>query len=166
MRKLLAFTVIAVGLVAGVPTTSSAGGWVVVSLDSVPAVGAGDRTEIGFTLLGHGVEPINADDLSVVLTGPDGRSERFEAVQDGAVGHHVATIIAADAGDYRWSVASDLGELADLGTLEVSAPSGGSAWTWDVAQAGTAVLALVLAATAAVDVRRTRRHRRADPVLA
>ena len=72
MRKLLAFIAAVAGLAIGVPTTSSAGGWVVVSLDSMPAVHAGDDTEIGFTVLRHGVTPESSDDLAIVLTGPDG----------------------------------------------------------------------------------------------
>ena len=76
MRKLLAFIATVAGLAIGVPTTSSAGGWVVVSLDSMPAVHAGDDTEIGFTVLRHGVTPESSDDLAIVLTGPDGTSHR------------------------------------------------------------------------------------------
>ena len=61
------------GLAVGVPATSSAGGWVVVSLDSMPAVHAGEDTEVGFTVLRHGVTPEASDDLAVVVTGRTGR---------------------------------------------------------------------------------------------
>ena len=72
MRKLLAFIATVAALAIGMSTTSSAGGWVVVSLDSMPAVHAGDDTEVGFTVLRHGVTPESSDDLAVVLIGPDG----------------------------------------------------------------------------------------------
>jgi hypothetical protein len=167
MRRLVAFIAVAAGLAIGMPTTSSAGGWVVVSLDAVPAVRAGEDSDVGFMVLRHGVTPESSDDLAIVLTGPDGRAHRFEAVQQGAIGHHVATITVPDAGDYRWSVASGFGELADLGALEVTAPPGAAMpWPWDVLQWGTATLALILAALAVLDVRRTHRDRRAAPVPA
>ena len=57
MRKLLAFIAVALGLAVAMPATSSAGGWVVVSLDSLPAVHAGEDTEVGFTVLRHGATP-------------------------------------------------------------------------------------------------------------
>ena len=103
MRKLLAMIAAVAGLVVGVPTTSSAGGWVVVSLDSMPAVHAGDDTEVGFTVSAPRCRRrSNSDDLAIVLIGPDGTTHRFEAVQQGAAGHHVATITLPDEGDYRW----------------------------------------------------------------
>jgi hypothetical protein len=53
---------------------------------------------------------------------------------------------------------------ADLGTLDVTTPSGnGPSWMWNVAQWGSASLAVGLAGFAALDYRRTRRHRRTTP---
>ena len=165
MRKLLAFTAIAAGLVIGLPTTSSAGGWVVVSLDTMPAVHAGDDTDVGFTVLRHGVTPESSDDLAIVLIEPDGTSHRFEAVQDGAVGHHVATITWPDEGEYRWRVTGEF-VTADLGTLEVLAPPDGGTATWDVVQWGSATLAVVMIGFVAMQYRRARRDRRTEPVPA
>ena len=166
MRKLLAFIATVVGLSIGVPTTSSAGGWVVVSLDSIPAVHAGDDTEIGFTVLRHGETPESSDDLAIVLTGPDGRTHRFDAVQQGAVGHHVATITLPDEGDYRWHVTGQF-VTADLGTLGVMAPSGGGpTWAWDVVQWGSATLAVVMVGFVVLEYRRAHRDRRTEPVPA
>jgi hypothetical protein len=165
MRKLLAFIVAAVGLAIGAPTTSSAGGWVVVSLDSAPTAHAGEDVEVGFTVLRHGTTPESSNDLAIVLTGPDGRTHRFEAVQEGAVGHHVATITLPDAGDYRWEVTGQF-VAADLGRLEVTGPPGGTTWTWDVVQWGSATSAVLLAGLAAHGYRKTRRHRRTAPAPA
>ena len=106
MRKLLAFIAVALGLAGGLPATSSAGGWVVVSLDSLPAVHAGEDTEVGFTVLRHGVTPEQSDDLVIVARGPGGE-HRFEATQQGAAGHYVATVRLPDAGAYRWEVTGE-----------------------------------------------------------
>jgi hypothetical protein len=166
MRKLLACIAAAVGFAFAVPATASAGGWTVVSLDSAPVVRAGDDVDIGFTVLRHGTTPENNDDLVVVVTGANGQVHRFPAHQQGALGHHVATINVPDRGSYDWKVEGQFVE-ADLGILDVAAPSGGSTtWTWDVLQWGSATLALVLACLAVADFRRTRRRRATEPVPA
>jgi hypothetical protein len=165
MRKLLALLAVAAGLAIGIPSTSSAGGWMVVSLDELPAVHAGEDTEIGFTALRHGTSPERADDLAVVVTGPSG-SHRFAAAQQGAPGHYVATITLPDEGEHTWKVTGTFVD-AELGTLDVTAPpTGGPSWAWDAAQWGTAALAVGLAGFAAFDVRRTRRQRRTAPAAA
>ena len=164
MRKLLAFIAAAVGFAVAAPATTSAGGWTVVSLDSAPAVRAGDDVAIGFTVLRHGTTPENNDDLVVVVTGADGQIHRFPAHQEGAVGHHVATINLPDRGSYDWKVQGQFVD-AELGVLDVAAPPGGStAWTWDVLQWGSATLALLLAGLAVVDFRQARRRRTTEPV--
>ena len=165
MRKLLVFIAVALGLAGGLPATSSAGGWVVVSLDSLPAVHADEDTEVGFTVLRHGVTPEQSDDLVIVARGPGGE-HRFEATQQGAAGHYVATVRLPDAGAYRWELTGEF-VAADLGTFEVTgAPGGGSPWTWDVVQWGSATLAVVMAALALLDVRRSRRQRATAPAAA
>jgi hypothetical protein len=166
MRKLLVCIAAVAGLAVGAPATATAGGWVVVSLDSAPAVRSGDDVEIGFTVLRHGSTPESSNDLAVVATGEDGRIHRFPARQEGAVGHHVATINLVDAGSYRWKVQGPFVD-AELGILDVAAPPGGSTtWTWDVLQWGSATLALLLAGVALADLRQTRRQRRTEPVPA
>ena len=165
MRKLLVCIAAVAGLAIGLPATTSAGGWVVVSLDSAPAVRSGDDVEIGFTVLRHGSTPESSNDLVIVATGPDGRTHRFPAEQEGAVGHHVATINLADAGSYRWKVEGQFVD-AELGILDVAAPAGATTWTWDVLQWGSATLALLLAGLAVAYLRQTRRQRRTEPVPA
>ena len=125
MRKLLGMLAVAGGLVVGMPTTSSAGGWVVVSLDEVPAVHAGEDTEIGFTALRHGTTPERADDLAVVVTGPSGSYHRFEAAQQGAPGHYVATITLPEEGQHTWKVTGTFVD-AELGNLAVTSTADGA----------------------------------------
>jgi hypothetical protein len=166
MRKLLALLAVAAGLAVGLPSTSSAGGWVVVSLDEMSAVHAGEETEIGFTALRHGTTPERADDLAIVVTGPTGSSHRFEAAQQGAPGHYVARVTLPEEGEHTWKVTGTFVD-AELGSLDVTSPSdGGPGWAWNVAQWGTASLAVGLAGLAALDARHTRRQRRAATAAA
>jgi hypothetical protein len=161
MRKLLTAvaTAAAAAVALAAPATTSAGGWVVVSLDSTPAVQAGEDSEIGFTVLRHGVTPERADDLAVVVTGADGAYLRFDAVPDGAPGHYVATVAVPAAGDYEWKVTGAFVD-AELGALAVAAPDSGSAsWAWTTVQWGSAALAALMAGLVAIDLRRSRRQR-------
>ena len=104
MRKLFAALAILFGIVAVVAWVRRCRGWAVVSLDQQPELVAGDPTDIGFTLLRHGVTPESSEDVVFVLTGQDGTSHRFTAVPEGAVGHHVVTIDLPSDGDYHVTV--------------------------------------------------------------
>lgn len=59
-------------LVAAAPdsATVTAGGWALSTLDETPAVVAGEPIDIGFTVLQHGVSPVDADigEIGIVVT--------------------------------------------------------------------------------------------------
>lgn len=134
---------------------TAAGGWVVVSLDESPQIAAGEATDVGFTVLRHGVTPETSDDLEIVVAAADGTSQRFAAVPDGPVGHHVATV-TLDGGSYTWSVAGAI-VAYELGSLDVESSASGSSWLWDVGQWGGLGAAVAVGGLAAVDVVRRRR---------
>jgi len=162
MKRLIAGLGILIALVAGAPNSSAAGGWVVVSLDTVPEWRAGDTIEVGFTVLRHGVTPETSDDLSVVLTDSRGAAYRFDAVPQGAVGHHVAAVAVPAAGSYTWEVTGEV-VAAELGSIDVTEPAdsaggGGVAWPWDALQWGSLALAVGLGGLAGHDVVRNRRR--------
>jgi len=163
MRKLIAVVAVLLGIVAASPGSAGAGGWVVVSLDEQPALVAGEPTDIGFTVLRHGVTPESSEDLVFVLTDERGARHEFAATPDGAVGHHVVTIDLPSDGAYRLTVSGQFVEV-DLGSITVGSGSdgGASTWRWDAVQWGTASLALVLAGLAGWDVVRARRPERAS----
>jgi hypothetical protein len=158
MKKLLAALGGLLGFVVVAPGTSTAGGWVVVSLDSAPAFDAGARVDVGFTVLRHGVTPESSNDITIVLTDRDGEQYRFAAVPEGAKGHHVVTIDVPDVESFTWKA---LGEFVDvdLGTVTLGAGErdGGSSWGWDVLQWGSGSLAVALGGLAGFDVLRSRR---------
>jgi hypothetical protein len=161
MRKLIAAVALLLGIVVASPGSAGAGGWVVVSFDEQPALVAGEPTDIGFTVLRHGVTPETNDDIMFVLTDARGARHEFAATPAGARGHHVVTIDVPTDGEYRLTV---LGEFVDvdLGPIAIGAGSDGSSstWRWDALQWGTASLALVLACLAGWDVLRSRRPAR------
>ena len=167
MRKLLAFIAVAVGLAIGVPTTSSAGGWVVVSLDSAPVAHAGEDVEVGFTVLRHGVD---AGELERSRRRAH-RTRRQDAPLRGGPAGRRRPPRRHDhaAGCRRLLAGTSTGQFvaADLGTLEVTAPpSGATTWTWDVVQWGSATLALLMVGFVVLEYRKARRDRRTAPLPA
>jgi hypothetical protein len=145
--SLLALAVAAVLGAVGHASPAGAGGWVAVSLDAVPTLEPGEPTDVGFTVLRHGVTPESSDDLVVTLVGEDGSTYEFAAQPDSVPGHHVVTIEVPSAGDYTWSVAGDF-VMADLGTVEAVSPPAGPSWVWDAAQWGGLAIAVVALAMA------------------
>jgi mono/diheme cytochrome c family protein len=86
MRRVLAAGILAVGLAASV----QAGGWAVITVDTVPeAVQAGRPSVIAFTVRAHGVTPVGGltpwiearagERVVTVKAGPDARQGRYAA---------------------------------------------------------------------------------------
>jgi hypothetical protein len=166
MRRLLVALGMVLAVAMGASGVASAGGWVVISLDSTPVFRAGVPTEIGFRVLRHGVNlenpEINGAQMNVVLTAPDGTQTRFDVEPSGAVGHHVATVTVPEAGTYDWRVTGPSFMDAELGSIVVEPASGGtrgsdSSAVWPILQWGTAGLAVAMAALVAIDLMRSRR---------
>ncbi len=158
MKKLIAGLGVLIGLLVAAPGTSQAGGWVVVSLDAAPSFVAGERADVGFTVLRHGVTPESSDNIVFVLTDRTGRDYRFAAVAEGAAGHHVVTIDVPDVAAFTWKALGDF-EDVELGSVSLGSASsgGGSTWTWDALQWGTAAFAVAMGCLAGRDVLRSRR---------
>jgi hypothetical protein len=77
--------------------------------------GPGEPITIGFTLLQHGVTPVDWGTAQVVLTNEaTGRSVTFDARPQGAVGHWVAEISVPAEGTWSYDVRHDL-EIAMMG---------------------------------------------------
>lgn len=88
---------------------ASAGGWVVITLDSLPGpVSAGEGAEIGFMVRQHGVRPVN--DVTPVLSAENpatGETIRVEAVQVGEPGHYQAVMTFPAAGTWEWQISAE-----------------------------------------------------------
>jgi hypothetical protein len=130
MRRLLLIGGAAAALLLATALPAAAkGGWATTTLDEAPRARAGDTTEIGFTILQHGVTPVDVDDVAVII---DDRT--FPAVQDGEVGHYTAEVTFPDEGKYEWTVRQGWFGDYDMGTLRVGGDDAGTAGTgswWD-----------------------------------
>jgi hypothetical protein len=119
-RTGIAFTVVAIALALATPAL--AGGWAVVTLDTLPReVRAGQALQIGFMVRQHGKTPtnlnLNGEPLAPVLTAQkqdagaakgggaaDAGALRVEARQEGAVGHFVADVSFPADGVWSWQI--------------------------------------------------------------
>lgn len=89
--------------------TAHAGGWATVTLDDVPASPqAGESVTLSFTVLQHGITPLDLDDAPrLVLQNRAGDGEvSFEAQPTGEAGRYSAEITWPQAGE--WTVQVDV----------------------------------------------------------
>lgn len=120
-------TAVALSILATLLLASSvaAGGWAVATLDGeTPAPTAGEPFDVTFTLMQHGVTPVNSGTAIVVATGPDGRQLTFTARRAPAQAHWIATVTLPSAGTWQWRVElpNQLEvESEDFATLQVAA---------------------------------------------
>lgn len=127
-RMLLAVAAALVALLWAAPAL--AGGWAVVTLDSLPQdVRAGQSFQVGFSIRQHGRDLVSTDwdghALKPVLFAKlEGAQEglSFPARQSGEVGHFVADVALPEAGEWSWSISAPPFLIQDTGagTGEVS----------------------------------------------
>ena len=103
--------VVALAILVAAP--ASAGGWATILVDreASGSVGhAGEPVAVVFTVLQHGVTPIDTEAATVVATDlATGGEVRVVATADGAAGRYRATLILPTEGTWRWQV--ELGGL-------------------------------------------------------
>lgn len=87
-----------------------AGGWVVVTLDSLPEnLVAGEPTKIGMMVRQHGVSAWEVDSIEIQAEHVEtGEQVEFAALPDGEPGHYQAELLFPVAGTWEWGVSSGL----------------------------------------------------------
>jgi len=101
MKRELGVLAAGVALMAAAPATY--GGWAVISVRDVPAqLEAGQATQLTFSVLQHGVEPLRGLKPTVTVTAEGARrGSEVRAVAGRKAGEYVATITPAAAGMVR-----------------------------------------------------------------
>ncbi len=166
-----------IGLLA-LATPALAGGWAVVTLDTVPtAIRAEQSLSLGFMVRQHGVTPVDVhtwDGSMPVFTATNmstGETLRVHARKEGAEGHYVVDVTFPSAG--AWDVEIKPGWFAgtELGTFTVQPAATATATppanAWAVAQATLRWVGggLVLAALGLVLMHRRGKHLFQTPVV-
>ena len=98
-------------LIAGLATLFTAmpvlaGGWAVISLDSLPQeIIAGEPVTVGFTVLQHGRTPMAGLNPVIHLTNAtNGNDISVYPKEEGSIGHYTGTFILSEVGNWNWSV--------------------------------------------------------------
>jgi hypothetical protein len=146
-------------------STTDAGGWAVASLDSVPTMRAGQKVTVGFTILQHGVTPVDLVDdpsnrVGIEIRDTRGLDHFYPAVGDGTVGHYLAAVEAPASGTYQWSLRMGWFGPQELGTLHVDQGATTSSGSWPTARLVALTSSAVLAAVAIADLLASRRRHR------
>jgi hypothetical protein len=163
LARILVVTVVTLCLLTATAVPAGAGGWALASLDPMPAPTAGDRREVGFTILQHGVTPAaDLDDVGVEIVLADGSVRFAPAFADGPPGHYVATVSFPEAGTHEWSIRMGWFGSYDLGPLEVNAATSTSSSSWPPLRLGLVAGVLVLAGVAVADAIGSRTRRRTE----
>lgn len=114
--------VLLLALILAVPAL--AGGWAVVTLDSLPGpLTSGQPLAVGFTIRQHGQTPWVYDGVRVEATHIEsGQMFAAQARAEGPAGHYVAELNLPVAGAWRWGVVSglypDIQPMPDLTVTE------------------------------------------------
>ena len=150
-------------------STALAGGWASATLDRQPAdPGAGGTMVVSFTLLQHGVTPVDWGQPLVMLQEREtGARVIADAVPAGAVGHWTADVTVPSAGSWSLEIRHDLQIVpVNFEPITVGAPASarpgtaGAAITLQpallAAVAFLGALAMAVSAIAMVAWRRTR----------
>ncbi|MBI3242063.1 MAG: c-type cytochrome [Chloroflexi bacterium] len=104
MKRLVLFSVLSLVLLLVFPVF--AGGWSVVTLDSLPdKIVAGQPVNVGFMVRQHGQTPMAGLTPEIKLQKADApKLFRVVARPSGGVGHYTAAITFPDAGEWNWTI--------------------------------------------------------------
>ena len=101
-----------------------AGGWAVVTLDTLPqGVAPGVAFRIGFTVRQHGITPISDLDPAPDVMANNiqtGEVVRSTAVDDGAPGHYSAGLSLPSAGEWSWGIRAFGGQQQPMPPIVVA----------------------------------------------
>jgi hypothetical protein len=153
-------------IMTALPAAAAAkGGWAASTLDEAPKAGAGETTEVGFTILQHGVTPVNVDDVEVIVRDVDGEDQTWPAVQQGDTGHYVAEVTFPAEGQYQWVIRQGWFGDHELGTLDVGGHAAIGSWWSRTPWALRVLLPLPILASAGLFLVDRNRQRRERPVV-
>ena len=112
------------------PMAALAGGWAVITLDSLPAaVRAGQSLSLGFMVRQHGVTPIDTVFGDAPLIPrliarhvETGESLSIDGRKEGPLGHFVVDVTFPSAGTWEWEIIPEPFGGTQLGQLTVLPP--------------------------------------------
>jgi hypothetical protein len=166
MRRLIRLAVPATLLVLAVAAPAYGGGVTVVNFAEIPPdFEAGTPYRLDYSILGHGVEPMDVGHSTLQFHGPGGETVIVPA-ESTAKGQWTAEVTLPSAGEWRWEVLAGTEVLQTLGTLTVEpAPAAIPAGLMDSLRVGLPIATLLALILLITEIRsRTRKERQPAPV--
>jgi hypothetical protein len=130
-----------------------------------PDFEAGTPYRLDYSILGHGVEPMEVGHSTLQFHGPGGETVIFPA-ESTAKGQWTAEVTLPSAGEWRWEVLTGTEVLQTLGTLTVEpGPAAIPAGLMDSLRVGLPIATLLALILLITEIRsRTRKERQPAPV--
>ncbi len=126
VRRNMGIALLALIALVALATPALAGGWAVVTLDTVPtAIRAEQSLSLGFMVRQHGVTPVDVhvwDGSMPVLTATNastGETLRIHARKEGVEGHYVVDVTFPNAGAWNLEIVPEPFGGTKLGTFTV-----------------------------------------------
>ncbi len=157
MRTLLTLPFVLLAL--ALPAAAAGGGWATAGLAPPPAgIDPGETWRAEFTLLQHGVTPLEGVQPSITISGPE--TETFAARPTGKPGVYVADVVFPTAGTYSYRLDDGFSQVHTFKPVAVGAAppapvADGRFPAWAFAPIA---VGLALAAAVAALVRRRTAH--------
>ena len=122
MRRRLALAATSASILSLIlAATAFAGGWANAVMDTPPEgpAGSGEPVTLGFTLMQHGVTPVDWGNAQIVLTNAEtGQEIVATAAPSGATGHWTAEVTLPADGSWSYQVRHDL-EITLMGAQPI-----------------------------------------------
>ncbi|MGH8958929.1 MAG: hypothetical protein ACRDVK_09660, partial [Acidimicrobiia bacterium] len=127
MARIRLLVVVTLALLT-IPGWALAGGWALTSFDELPSeFEAGASYDLTYTVLQHGVNPVDVGQSEVRVTGEDGSVTTFVAARLLERGRYQVTVTFPDSGLWTWEVTQGDFGIHPMGPISVSAPAGAAA---------------------------------------
>ncbi len=118
MRRRIRLVIPAALILMTIAAPALGGGVTVVNFTEVPDFEAGTPYRLDYSILGHGVEPMDVGHSTLQFHGPGGETVIFPA-ESTAKGQWTAEVVLPTAGEWRWEVLAGSEVMQTLGTLSV-----------------------------------------------
>jgi hypothetical protein len=122
-----------IGIIGSIgPAHVAAGGWAITSLDPFEQPVAGQPITIGFTILQHGVTPVEVEGAGIRVFQQGTTGEFFPAIHDGdsRIGHYTARVVFPKEGTFTWLVEQGFFEAQALGQITITSSAADTASRW------------------------------------
>jgi len=143
-------------LAVGAAVPAFAGGWAVVTLDSLPqGVAPGAAFMIGFTVRQHGVTPLSNLDPAPQVTAKNaqtGEVVRSTATDDGPRGHYAARLTFPSSGEWNWGIQAFGGQQQPMPPILVASADSSESGLANAAAPTPTMLGIVSAVLAALGI--------------